>query len=94
MYVFECKLSLVILCDSDFGITPVNDITIGITCASFCFHIAQTTFTSSWYVFCLSVIVLARLCILYYYYYYYCHHHHQLEFSSCSVWGHLPMTVW
>ena len=31
IYVFGCKLSLVTLCDSDFGITPVDDITIGIT---------------------------------------------------------------
>jgi len=30
MYVFWCKLSLVRLCDSDFGITPVDDITIEI----------------------------------------------------------------
>ena len=30
MYVFGCRLSLVTLCDSDFGITPVDDITIGI----------------------------------------------------------------
>ena len=40
MYVFGCKLSLVRLCDSDFGITLVDNITIGITCAAFCFHIA------------------------------------------------------
>jgi len=26
MYVFGCKLSLVRLCDSDFGITPVDDL--------------------------------------------------------------------
>jgi len=51
------------LCDSDFGITPVDDITIGITCAAFCFHIAHISFTISWYLFCLSVIVLARLCV-------------------------------
>jgi len=57
------KLSLVRLCDSDFGITPVDDITIGITCAAFCFHIARISFASSWYMFCLSVIVLARLCV-------------------------------
>ena len=31
IYVFECRLSLFRLCDSDFGITPVDDITIGIT---------------------------------------------------------------
>jgi hypothetical protein len=37
--VFGCRLSLFRLCDSDFGITPVDDITIGITCTVFCFHI-------------------------------------------------------
>jgi len=63
IYVLGCKLSLVRLCDSDFGITPVDDITIGITCAAFCFHIAHISFPSSWYLFCLSVIVLARLCV-------------------------------
>jgi hypothetical protein len=31
VYVFGCKLSLFRLCDSDFGITPVDDIAIGIT---------------------------------------------------------------
>jgi len=36
MCVLGCKLSRVRLCDSDFGITPVDDITIGITCAAFC----------------------------------------------------------
>jgi len=51
------------LCDSDFGITAVDDITVGITCAAFCFHIAHISYASSWYLFCLSVIVLARLCI-------------------------------
>ena len=30
------KLSLFRLCDSDFGITPVDDVTIVITCAAFC----------------------------------------------------------
>jgi len=63
MYVFGCKLSLVRLWDSDFGITPVDDIISGITCASFCFHIAHISFASPWYFFCLSVIVLARLCV-------------------------------
>jgi len=63
IYVFGCKLSLVRLCDSDFGITPVDYITIGITCAVFCFHIAHISLASSWYLFCLSVIVLARLCV-------------------------------
>jgi hypothetical protein len=30
MYVFGCKSSLFKLCDGDFGITPVDGITIGI----------------------------------------------------------------
>ena len=63
IYVFKCKLSLIKLCDSDFGITPVDDITIGITCAAFCFHIAHISFASSCYSFYSSVIVLARLCV-------------------------------
>ena len=63
VYVFGCRLSLVRICDSDFGITPVDYITIGISCAAFCLHIAHISFTSSWYFFCLSVIVLARLCV-------------------------------
>jgi len=64
VYMYSCaSLSLVRLCDSDFGITPVDCITIGITCAAFCFHIAHISFASSWYLFCLSVIALARLCI-------------------------------
>jgi len=58
MYVFGCKLSLVRLCDSDFGITPIDDITIGIVCAACCFHVAHISFASSWYLFCLLVIVL------------------------------------
>ena len=44
-----------LLCDSDFGITPVDDITNGITCAAFCFHIVH------YYCYC----------YYYYYYYYY-----------------------
>ena len=63
MYVLGCRLSLVRLRDIVFGIIPVDDITIGITCAAFCFHIAHISFASSWYLFCLSVIVLARLCV-------------------------------
>jgi len=63
VYVSGCKLSLVRLCDNDFGITPVDDITIAIICAAFCFHIAHISFASSWYLLCLSVIVLARLCV-------------------------------
>ena len=64
IYVFVCRLSLVRLCDSDFGITPVDDIIIGITCATFFFHIKLISFAMSWYLFCLSVTVLARLCVL------------------------------
>jgi len=63
MYVFGCKLSLFRLCDSDFGITPVDDITIGVTCTGFCIHIAHVSFASSWYLLCFPVIVLARLCV-------------------------------
>ena len=63
MYVIGCRLSLVRLCVSDFGITPVDDIIIGITCAAFYFHIEHIPFSSSCYLFCLSVIVLARLCV-------------------------------
>jgi len=63
MYELGCKLSVVRLCDSDFGIAPVDDITIGITWTAFCFHMAHISFASSWYLFCLSVIVLARLCV-------------------------------
>jgi len=63
MYVFGCKVKFFGLCDSVFGITPADDITIGITCAAFCFHITHISFASSWYLFCLSVIVLARLCV-------------------------------
>ena len=63
MHVFGCKLSPFRLCGSDFGITPVDDITIAITWAAFCFHIAHISFASSRYFFCLWVIVLARLCV-------------------------------
>jgi len=63
IYVLGCTLCVVRLCDSDFGITPVDDITIGITCAAFCFHIAHISFASTWYLSCMSVIVLARLCV-------------------------------
>ena len=63
IYVLGCRLSVVRLCDSDFGIAPVDGITIGITCAAFCFHIAHIAFASSWYLFCLLVIVLVRLCV-------------------------------
>ena len=95
IYVLGCRLSLVRLCDSDFGIIPVDDITIGITCAAFCFHISHISFTSSWYLFCLSVIVLARLCLCgtamsisyyhYYYYYYYNLKHDCRRIVACCV---------
>ena len=61
MYVFGCKLSLCRLCYSDFGITPVHYITIGITCTVFCFHIALISLASSRYLSCFSVIILVRL---------------------------------
>ena len=63
IYVFGCRLGLFRLCDSDFGITPVDDITIGITCTVFCFHIAHISFVSSWYLLCFSVIILGILCV-------------------------------
>ena len=63
VYVFWCKLSLIRLCDSDFGITPVDDVTIGITCAAFCFHTAHISFASSFYWFCLSVIIIIIIVI-------------------------------
>ena len=63
IYVMGCRLSSVRLYDSDFGITPVGDITIGIISDAFCFHIAHISFASSLYLFCLSVVVMARLCV-------------------------------
>ena len=66
LHLYICiryKSSLFRLCDSEFGITPVDDITIGITWTAFCFHTAHISFASSWYFFCLSVIVLARICV-------------------------------
>jgi hypothetical protein len=63
MYVFGCKLSLFRLCDSDFGITAVDDIAMVITCTVFCFHITLTSFAISRYFSCFSVIILARLCV-------------------------------
>ena len=47
VYVLGCKLSVVRLCDIDFGITPVDDITIGITCAVFCFLLLLLLLLSS-----------------------------------------------
>ena len=67
IFAFVCTYSdagcLFRFCGSDFGIIPVDDITNGITWAVFCFHIAHISFPSSLYLFCLSVIVLARLCV-------------------------------
>jgi len=39
--VLGCKLSVVRLCDGDFGITAVDGIAIGITCAAFCLYTAH-----------------------------------------------------
>ena len=64
VYTYSGASCSVKLCDSDLEITPVDAITIGITCAAFCFHIEHISFASSWYLFCLSVIVLARLLYL------------------------------
>jgi len=61
VYVFGCKLSLVRLCNSDFGITPVDVITIGISCAAFCFHMAHISFASSWYLLFLLLLLLLLL---------------------------------
>jgi hypothetical protein len=58
MYVLGCKLSRFRLCDSDFGITPVDDITIGITCTALCFHIAHI----SWARRCLLLLLLLLYC--------------------------------
>ena len=58
IHILGCKLSLFRLCDSYFGIIPADDNIIGINLATFCFLIA-----SYWYLFCVSVIVLARLCV-------------------------------
>ena len=66
IYVFGCRLNLVRLCDSDFGTTLVDDVTVGITCAVFClllllllsssllFSRGGTLFTSFSEIFCLS----------------------------------------
>ena len=67
IYVFVCKLSLVRLCDSDFGITPVDDITIGITCAAFCFHIFHSPVLGTCFVcrllFWRDYVYLGQLCL-------------------------------
>jgi hypothetical protein len=62
IFAFVCTYSdagcLFRLYGSDFGITPVDDITNGITWAVFCFHIAHISFASSWYLFCLLFIII------------------------------------
>jgi len=63
IYVLGCRLRFFRLCVSDFGITPVDDITNEITRAVFCFHISQISFARSWYLFRLSVNILAILCV-------------------------------
>ena len=73
LYVLGCKLSLVRLCVSDFGITPVDDITIGITCATFCFHIAHISFAVLGTCFvCRLLFFIVIIIVVLYYYYYYC----------------------
>jgi len=70
IYVFECRLSLVRFCDSDFGITTVDDITIGISCAAFCFNIAHISFASSWNLFLAGLCVFETTMSIKNYYYY------------------------
>jgi hypothetical protein len=67
MYVFGCKLSVFRLCDSDFGITAVDGITIGITCAVFCFHRALISFASSRHFssFSFTQIIIIIIIIIY-----------------------------
>ena len=60
MYVFGAGC-LVRLCDSDFGIAPVDAITIGITCAAFCFHIAHISFAII-IIIIIIIIVVELLC--------------------------------
>ena len=63
IYVIGCKIGIFRYCVSDFGITPVDDITIGNSWVAFGFHIASISFAISWNLFCLSVVVLAKLCV-------------------------------
>ena len=58
IYVLGCRLSVVRLCDSDFGITAVDDITIGINCAAFWFHVAHISFASFWYFIIIIIIII------------------------------------
>ena len=66
MSVFGCRLSLLRLCASDFGITPVDDITVGITCTVLCFQIAHISFDSFWYLLCFPVIIIIIIIIIIY----------------------------
>jgi hypothetical protein len=63
IYVFGCRLSLRRLCGNGFGIIPVAEITIGTTCTVSCFRVSCISFASSWYLFCFTANVLARLCV-------------------------------
>ena len=49
--VFGCKIGIFRYCGSDFGITPIDDITIGNTWVAFGFHIASISFAISWNLF-------------------------------------------
>ena len=60
VYLFGCKLSVVRICNSDFGITPSDGITIGITCAAFCFQIAHTSF---------AIIIIIIITVYHYHWY-------------------------
>jgi len=61
IYVFGCRLSLFRLCDNDFGITPVDDITIGITCTVFRFRIAHILFASIIIILLLLLLVTVQV---------------------------------
>jgi len=62
IYAFGYKLSFVRLCDSDFGITPVDDITIGHLC--YLLLPSSTYFIRQFLVIVLFVgYFLARLCV-------------------------------
>ena len=59
VYVLGCKLSLVRLCGIDFGITPLDRDHL----CCLLLLMAHISFPGSRYLFCLSVIVLAILCV-------------------------------
>jgi hypothetical protein len=68
IFFFVCTYSdpgcLFRLCDIDFGITAVDDITDGITWAVFCFHIAHISFASSWYLLLLLVVLVVVVVVV------------------------------